>query len=53
MKKIICLLAAIALAAEIYAQAPLSKEQILSMSTEELSELPLEDLMQAVETLGV
>lgn len=53
MKKITCLLAAIALAAEVYAQAPLSKEQILSMSTEELSELPLEDLMQAVETLGV
>ncbi|MCQ2204654.1 MAG: TonB-dependent receptor [Bacteroidales bacterium] len=35
------------------AQQQLTKEQILSMSIEELSELPLEDLMQAVETLGV
>lgn len=31
----------------------LTKDQILSMSVEELSELPLEDLIQAVETLGV
>lgn len=31
----------------------LTREQILSMTTEELSELPLEDLMAAVETLGV
>ena len=31
----------------------LTKEQILNMSTEELSELPLEDLMKAVELLGV
>lgn len=31
----------------------LSREQILAMSIEELSELPLEDLMTAVETLGV
>ena len=36
-----------------FAQNKLTKEQILSMSTEELSDLPLEDLMQAVETLGV
>ncbi len=35
------------------AQERLTREQILAMSTEELSELPLEDLMQAVETLGV
>ena len=35
------------------AQQNLSKEQILNMSIEELSDLPLEDLMQAVETLGV
>lgn len=35
------------------AQQQLTKEQILSMSTEQLSELPLEDLMAAVETLGV
>ncbi len=53
MKKITCLLATIALAAELQAQTPLTKDQILAMSTEELSELPLEDLMQAVETLGV
>lgn len=53
MKPFICLLACIALAAETNAQTPLTKEQILNMSTEELSELPLEDLMQAVETLGV
>lgn len=31
----------------------LTKEQILAMSMEELSELPLEELMEAVETLGV
>lgn len=53
MKSFFCLLACIALATEASAQAPLSKEQILNMSTDELSELPLEDLMQAVETLGV
>lgn len=53
MKKVICLLAALTLAAELTAQTPLTKEQILAMSTDELSELPLEDLMQAVETLGV
>lgn len=31
----------------------LTREQILNMTTEELSELSLEDLMEAVETLGV
>lgn len=35
------------------AQSKLTKEQILAMSTDELSELPLEDLMEAVEILGV
>ncbi len=35
------------------AQDKLTREQILAMSTDELSELPLEDLMAAVETLGV
>ncbi len=35
------------------AQQNLTREQILAMSTDELSELPLEDLMAAVETLGV
>ena len=38
---------------ESFAQDRLTKEQILSMTTEQLSELPLEQLMQAVETLGV
>jgi len=41
------------LCSEVSAQNYLTKEQILNMSIEELSELPLEDLMQAVETLGV
>lgn len=37
-----------------YAQSnKLTKEQILAMSMEELSELPLDELMEAVETLGV
>ena len=31
----------------------ITKEQVLSMSIDELSELPLEDLMAAVEALGV
>lgn len=35
------------------AQTTLTREQILAMSIEELSDLPLEDLMDAVETLGV
>lgn len=35
------------------AQNKLTREQILGMSIEELSDLPLEDLMEAVETLGV
>ncbi len=35
------------------AQQQLTREQILSMTTDELSELPLDDLMAAVETLGV
>ncbi len=52
-KKIICLLATLAIAANTVGQTPLTKEQIMAMSTDELSELPLEDLMQAVETLGV
>lgn len=56
MKLLVSALAAfIALgaASEAVAQGRLTKEQILAMSTEELSELPLEDLMSAVETLGV
>ena len=53
MKRIICLLACVAMATATFAQTPLTREQILNMSTDELAELPLEDLMQAVETLGV
>ncbi len=51
--KFICLLATLALTVNVMGQTPLTKEQIMAMSTDELSELPLEDLMQAVETLGV
>lgn len=40
-------------AATSFAQSKLTKEQIMNMSIEELSDLPLEDLMEAVETLGV
>ena len=35
------------------AQKQLTREQILSMTTDELSDLPLDELMAAVETLGV
>ncbi len=42
-----------ALSCEAQAQERLTKEQILSLSTEQLSEMPLEQLMQAVETIGV
>lgn len=42
-----------ALALSAVAQSHLTREQILAMSTDELSELPLEDLMEAVETIGV
>lgn len=53
MKKLFTaiLLASLTLAAS--AQERLTREQILAMSTDELSELPLDQLMQAVETLGV
>jgi outer membrane receptor protein involved in Fe transport len=52
--KIITLLLAAALSVSAVAQEKsYTKEQILSMSIDQLSELPLEDLMQAVETLGV
>lgn len=53
MKKIFALLLALCLSLGSLAQQKLTREQILAMSTDELSELPLEDLMQAVETLGV
>ncbi|MBQ3634323.1 MAG: TonB-dependent receptor [Bacteroidales bacterium] len=38
---------------EVSAQDTLTREQILAMTTDELSELPLDQLMKAVETLGV
>lgn len=53
MKKIFAVLLASCLSLGSLAQQKLTREQILAMSTDELSELPLEDLMQAVETLGV
>ncbi len=40
--------------APVYSQnKPITKEQVLAMSAEQLSELSLEELMQAVELLGV
>ena len=52
-KYIAVLLSVALLCSEVSAQQALTKDQIMNMSIEELSELPLEDLMQAVETLGV
>ncbi len=49
----LALLLAMSVVVSASAQQTLTREQILAMSTEELSELPLEDLMAAVETLGV
>ena len=48
----VCLMAILS-SVNVSAQQQLTREQILGMSIEELSDLPLEDLMQAVETLGV
>ena len=53
IKAFVVLLSLLIVCTEIDAQQKLTKEQIMSMSIEQLSELPLEDLMQAVETLGV
>ncbi len=53
IKIITTALLSILLCINITAQQKLTKEEILNMSIGELSELPLEDLMQAVETLGV
>ena len=53
MKNLLTFFLTLSVAIGAVAQDKLSKEQILSMSTEQLSELPLEQLMQAVETLGV
>ena len=52
-KKILSLLLLAAVTFSASAQQKLTREQILAMTTDELSELPLEDLMEAVETLGV
>lgn len=53
MKRFFSVLLALCLSLGVTAQQKLTREQILAMTTDELSELPLEDLMQAVETLGV
>lgn len=54
MKKIITTLVALAVAACALAQDHrLTREEIMAMSTDQLAELPLDELMQAVETLGV
>lgn len=52
-KRVLLLFVAAMVATAGSAQQQLTREQILAMSTEQLSELPLEDLMAAVETLGV
>jgi len=52
-KYIAAALMAILLATNVDAQQKYTREQILGMSIEQLSDLPLEDLMEAVETLGV
>ena len=52
-RTLICLVFAAMVQTSFAQSGPLTREQILSMSSDELSELPLEDLMQAVETLGV
>ena len=53
MKRTLTFLLSLFVAVSAMAQERLTKEQILAMSADQLSELPLEDLMQAVETLGV
>ena len=50
---IIAIAAAMLPCVEVSAQDTLTREEILSLTTEQLSELPLEDLMKAVETLGL
>lgn len=54
MKKVIPVLLALTMSATVFAQEhKLSREEILAMTTDQLSELSLEELMEAVETLGV
>lgn len=52
-KKLIALSLVAAMSLSVAAQNTLTREQILAMSTDELSELSLEELMEAVEILGV
>lgn len=49
----IALFCALSFGTQAQESGKLTREQILSMTTEELSDLPLEQLMEAVETLGV
>lgn len=54
MKRIFLVAMTFLMSVGLFAQeTKLTREQILAMSTEDLSQLPLEELMQAVETLGV
>ncbi|MCQ2216341.1 MAG: TonB-dependent receptor [Bacteroidales bacterium] len=54
MKRLLFLLCAIFLSASLMAQnSGLTKEKIMEMDTEQLSDLSLEELMEAVEILGV
>ncbi|MCQ2216449.1 MAG: TonB-dependent receptor [Bacteroidales bacterium] len=53
MKRYITLLITIIAAVSLMAQQPLTRQQILNMTTDELAELSLEELMEAVETLGL
>lgn len=50
---IITFLLSIFIINNIYAQTELTREKVLSMTVEQLSDLPLEELMQAVSLLGV
>lgn len=53
MKKLILLLLALVSVVGTYSQSTFTKEQVLNMSMDELSDLSLEDLMAAVDAVGV
>ena len=55
MKKNYLMMAVLAtlLSAPMHAQTEMTRESVLAMTTEELADLPLEELMKAVEVLGV
>lgn len=53
MKRYIALFIVALFSVSLLGQQPLTRQQILNMTTDELAELPLEDLMRAVETLGL